>query len=143
MVAAAGQCRPALGAHPPAGRRVARNADQLPQVIVRFYLDGCKWQGQFSPARPARSRETRLAMLTIDRDETVAAVNQEREIANERARVLSEQQRYILGRRWEIEQEEISKAQALEIAQIQKEIAVIDEARQREPAWCEPMKISQ
>jgi hypothetical protein len=41
---------------------------------------------------------------------------------------LSEQQRFVLDRRWEVEQEEISKQQALEAAQIQKEIAIIEEA---------------
>jgi uncharacterized membrane protein YqiK len=81
-----------------------------------------------------RSLETRLVMLQIDRDDAVAAAKQEYEISNERARVLSEQQRYVLERRWEVEQEEIRKAEALEKAQIQKEIAVIDEAKQREAA---------
>jgi len=81
-----------------------------------------------------RSLETRLVMLDIDRDETIAAVKQEQEVSNERARVLSEQQRYILDRRWEIEHEEIQKALAVESAQIQKEIALIEEAKQREAA---------
>jgi uncharacterized membrane protein YqiK len=81
-----------------------------------------------------RGLETRLAMLAIDRDESVAAAKQEHDVSNERARILSEQQRYVIERRWEIEQEEIAKAQALETAQIQKEIAVIDETRKRETA---------
>ena len=59
---------------------------------------------------------------------------QEKEISDERARVLSEQQRFVLDRRWEVEQEEIRKQQALETAQIQKEIAIIEEAKQREAA---------
>ncbi len=81
-----------------------------------------------------RSLETRLAMLEIDKDETFAQTQQEREVANERARVLSEQQRFILEQRWQVEQEEIAKAQALEAAQIRKEVAIIEETRQREAA---------
>src|SRR5579864_7734995 len=81
-----------------------------------------------------RSFETRLNMLEIDKDEAVAAAKQEQEVSNERSRVLSEQQRYVLDRRWEVEQEEIRKALALETAQIQKEIAVIGETKQREAA---------
>ena len=81
-----------------------------------------------------RSLETRLAMLEIDKDEAFAQTQQEREVANERARVLSEQQRFILEQRWQVEEEEIAKAQALEGAQIRKDIAIIEEARKREAA---------
>ena len=81
-----------------------------------------------------RSLETRLAMLEIDKDEAFAQTQQEREVANERARVLSEQQRFILEQRWQVEEEEIGKARALEAAQIQKDIAIIEETRQREAA---------
>ena len=81
-----------------------------------------------------RSLETRLAMLDIDKDEAFAQTEQEREVANERARVLSEQQRFILEQRWQVEEEEIAKAQALEAAQIRKDIAIIEEARKREAA---------
>ena len=81
-----------------------------------------------------RSLETRLAMLEIDKDEAFAQAQQEREVANERARVLSEQQRFILEQRWQVEQEEIAKAEALEAAQIQKEVAIIEETRKREAA---------
>jgi flotillin len=81
-----------------------------------------------------RSLETRLGILQVDRDEAVAAANQEKEISDERARILSEQQRFVLERRWEVEQEEIRKQQALETAQIQKEIVIIEEASQREAA---------
>ena len=81
-----------------------------------------------------RSLETRLAMLEIDKDEAFAQTQQEREVANERARVLSEQQRFILEQRWQVEEEEITKARALEAAQIQKDIAIIEETRQREAA---------
>ena len=81
-----------------------------------------------------RSLETRLAMLDIDKDEAFAQAQQEREVANERARVLSEQQRFILEQRWLVEEEEIAKAQALESAQIRKEVAIIEETRKREAA---------
>ena len=81
-----------------------------------------------------RSLETRLAMLEIDKDEAFAQAQQEREVANERARVLSEQQRFILEQRWQVEQEEITKAQALEAARIRKDVAIIEETREREAA---------
>ena len=81
-----------------------------------------------------RSLETRLAMLDIDKDEAFAQAQQEREVADERARVLSEQQRFILEQRWLVEEEEIAKARALEAAQIQKDIAIIEETRNREAA---------
>ena len=81
-----------------------------------------------------RSLETRLAMLEIDKDEAFAQTQQEREVANERARVLSEQQRFILEQRWQVEEEEIAKARALEAAQIRKDIAIIEETRRREAA---------
>ena len=48
--------------------------------------------------------------------------------------ILSEQQRFVLERRWEVEQEEIRKQQALEAAQIQKDVAIIAEADKREAA---------
>jgi uncharacterized membrane protein YqiK len=80
------------------------------------------------------SLETRLATLDIERDETVAAIKQEQEVSNERARVLSEQQRYVLERRWEIDAEEINKSLLVEAAQIKKEIALIEEATRREAA---------
>ena len=81
-----------------------------------------------------RSLETRLAMLEIDKDEAFAQAQQEREVAGERARVLSEQQRFILEQRWLVEEEEIAKAQALESAQIRKDVAIIEETREREAA---------
>ena len=81
-----------------------------------------------------RSLETRLATLEIDKDEAFAQAQQEREVANERARILSEQQRFILEQRWLVEEEEIAKARALEAAQIRKDVAIIEETREREAA---------
>ena len=75
-----------------------------------------------------RSLETRLGILQVDREESIAVAKQEKEISDERAQLLSEQQRFVLDRRWEVEQEEIRKQQALETAQIQKEIAIIEES---------------
>ncbi|MBT4045241.1 MAG: hypothetical protein HOK21_17930 [Rhodospirillaceae bacterium] len=72
-----------------------------------------------------RALETRLEMLELDRQESFATAKQEQEVANEKAKVLSEQQRFILDRRWEVEQEEIRKAEAFEKAEIEKEAAVI------------------
>jgi uncharacterized membrane protein YqiK len=81
-----------------------------------------------------RTLDTRIGILQLDRDEAIAAAKQEREISDERARILSEQQRFVLERRWEVEQEEIRKAQALEAAQIQKDVAIIEEANKRDAA---------
>ncbi len=81
-----------------------------------------------------RNLETKLAMLDIDRDESFATVQQEQEVSNEQARVLSEKQRFILEQRWEVEQEEIGKELSVERARIQKEAAVIDESKLREAA---------
>ncbi|MCH7476933.1 MAG: hypothetical protein IIA14_02400, partial [SAR324 cluster bacterium] len=79
-----------------------------------------------------KSLETRLAALEVDKEESLAAAHQEREVANERAQALSEQQRYLLDQRWLVEQEEINKALALEKAQVAKEIAVNLELKKRE-----------
>ena len=81
-----------------------------------------------------RSLETRLAMLEIDKDEAFAQTEQEREVASERARVLSEQQRFILEQRWLVEEEEIARARDLEAAQIRKDVAIVEETRTREAA---------
>ena len=81
-----------------------------------------------------RSLETRLEVLGLDKDEAFAQARQEQEVASERARVLSEQQRFILEQRWQVEEEEIAKAQSLEAAQLRKEVAIIEETRRREAA---------
>jgi len=81
-----------------------------------------------------RGLDTRVAILGLEKDEAFAAAHQEQEVSNEQSRVLSEKQRYVLEQRWQVEQEEINKAQALEQAQIQKDVAVIEEAKIREAA---------
>ncbi len=84
-----------------------------------------------------RALETRLEMLELDKQDSFAAAKQEQEVANEKARVLSEQQRFILDRRWEVEQEEIAKAEALEKARLQKDTAVIEESKSKQTAEIE------
>lgn len=81
-----------------------------------------------------RSLETRLSTLEIEKEEALAAARQEQEVSNERARILSEQQRFILEQRWSVEQEEIEKALALEKRQIEKDAEVIEQNRLREAA---------
>ena len=81
-----------------------------------------------------RSLDTKLAVLQVEKDEEYAKLLQDQEISNERARILSEKQRFIIDKRWEVEQEEITKAQALEQAKIRKEAALIEEAKVREAA---------
>ena len=81
-----------------------------------------------------RSLDTKLAVLQIEKDEEYAKLLQDQEVSNERARILSEKQRFIIDKRWEVEHEEIVKEQALEQAKIQKDTVLIDEARVREAA---------
>jgi uncharacterized membrane protein YqiK len=81
-----------------------------------------------------RALETKLAILEIDKNEAIAAAQQERDVSSEKAMRLSEQQRYILDRRLEVEQEEISKELAIERARIEKDASVSDSAKLREAA---------
>ena len=81
-----------------------------------------------------RSLETQLGVLDLEKEEALATARQEQEVANEQAKTLSEKQRFILEQRWQVEREELSKALALEQAEIQKDVQVIDETKQREAA---------
>ncbi len=81
-----------------------------------------------------RSLDTKLAILQVEKDEEYAKLLQDQEISNERARILSDKQRFIIDKRWEVEHEEIVKEQALEQAKIQKDTAIIEEAKTREAA---------
>ena len=81
-----------------------------------------------------QSLETKLAVLDINKEEEFAAARQEQDVANEKVRVLSEKQRYVLEQRWAVQQEEIDKTLSLEKAEIQKDASVIDENRVREAA---------
>lgn len=81
-----------------------------------------------------RALDTKLATLELDRQEEVAAALQEQAVSNEKARTISEKQRFVLEQRWEVDQEEIGKALAFERAQIQKEAQIIEENARREVA---------
>jgi len=81
-----------------------------------------------------QSLEATLTKLELDREEAVAETKQEHDVSNEKARILSEQQRYILERRWEVEQEEINKELALEKAKIDKDATITEESKAREIA---------
>ena len=89
---------------------------------------------QATIAMRKRSLETQLAILELEKEEAFATSRQEQEVSNEQARMLTEKQRHILEQRWQVEQEEISKALALEQAEIQKEVQIIGETKQREAA---------
>ena len=81
-----------------------------------------------------RSLETKLKTLDIDKDEAFAELGHEQDISDEKTRVLSEKQKVILERRWQVEQEELAKEKALETAKIQTEAAIIEESKLREAA---------
>jgi uncharacterized membrane protein YqiK len=81
-----------------------------------------------------RDKEVHLVNLEIEQAEAFADAAQEREIANERARVLAEQQRYLLERRLEVAQDEVDKALALERTQIAKEAAIAEAAKAQDAA---------
>ena len=81
-----------------------------------------------------KSMEARLEVLEVEKQEAFAAAQQEQDVSNEQARVLSEQQRFLLEQRWQVENEEIAKAKALEKAQIEKEVAIIEEMKKQEAA---------
>ncbi len=81
-----------------------------------------------------RALETKLKVLEIEKSESVAAAEQELEVSRERARLLSEQQKEILGRRREVEEEEISITLEVEKARIKKDASIIDQNKLREAA---------
>jgi len=81
-----------------------------------------------------RSLETKLAMLEIDKNEAFAAVRHDKDVSDEKATVLSEQQKTILAHRFEVQNEEIQKQLALEQSQIAKDAAVSNKMREREAA---------
>ncbi len=81
-----------------------------------------------------RGLETHLEMLELDKQDTIAGAIQEQTVASEQARILSQKQRDLLERRFEVEQEEINQALAVERARIAKDISVIEETKKREVA---------
>ena len=80
------------------------------------------------------SLATKLSLLDIEKEEELAAAVQEREVSNEKAKAMSETQRYIIEQRWTVQQEELEKARAYEAAQIDKDAAIIEESTKREAA---------
>lgn len=80
------------------------------------------------------SLQTKLNMLELDKEEEFAAAHQEREVSNEKAKAVSETQRFIIEQRWAVQQEELEKARVYETAQIDKEAAIIDESTKKEAA---------
>ena len=81
-----------------------------------------------------RELETRKTQLGIEQDEAVAEALQEKSVAEERAKAMSEKQRILLEHRKEVEQEEIATDRAIEEARIQKEAKIINASSAREAA---------
>ncbi|MDH4246884.1 MAG: SPFH domain-containing protein [Deltaproteobacteria bacterium] len=78
--------------------------------------------------------ETQLGVLELEKDEAIAIAAQERDIAQEQARVVSEKQKYLLELRTAVEQDELKKALDLEKAQITKDISLLGELEKRHKA---------
>ena len=78
--------------------------------------------------------QTRLALLNLEKDDAFATAAQEKEVASEQARILSEKQRFLLDERWKVEEEEIAKELDLEKAKIEKEATILIESRKTEAA---------
>ena len=78
--------------------------------------------------------QTRLALLNLEKDDAFATAAQEKEVASEQARILSEKQRFLLDERWKVEEEEITKETDLEKAKIGKETTILIESRKTEAA---------
>ena len=81
-----------------------------------------------------RSLETKLAALELEKQEAQAVARNEQAISDEQARALSEKQRFILEQRWQVEQEEINKALALDKARIDKDVELSEQSKRREAA---------
>ena len=77
---------------------------------------------------------SRLSLLDIDKDDAFASAAQEKAVAEEQARVLTEKQLFLLEQRWQVEQEEIQKELSVEQAQINKESQVLLESQKKETA---------
>jgi len=78
--------------------------------------------------------ESRLALLEVDKDDAFASAAQEKAVAEEQARVLTEKQLFLLEQRWQVEQEEIQKELSVEQAQIEKESQVLLDSQKKETA---------
>ncbi len=73
-----------------------------------------------------RALETKLKTLTVDKNDAFAEMGHEKEVSDEKSRVLSEKHKTILEHRWEVEQEEIAKEKDLETARINKQAAIVE-----------------
>ncbi len=82
----------------------------------------------------ARQLETRLAMLEYEKTQSLAEATIERAVAEQKAMELSEQQKYILQQRWEVQNEEIQRELALEKSRIDKDVGVTDAMKSQEAA---------
>jgi uncharacterized membrane protein YqiK len=78
--------------------------------------------------------ESRLALLEVDKDDAFASAAQEKAVAEEHARILTEKQLFLLEQRWQVEQEEIQKELSVEQAQIDKESQVLLDSQKKETA---------
>ena len=77
---------------------------------------------------------SRLSLLDVDRNDAFATAAQEKEIAEEQARILTQKQLFLLEQKWQVEQEEINKELYVEQAQIDKEAQVMLESQKKETA---------
>ena len=73
-------------------------------------------------------------MLDVDKNDAFATAAQEKEIAEEQARILTQKQLFLLEQKWQVEQEEIHKELSVEQAQIDKEAQVLLESQKKETA---------
>jgi uncharacterized membrane protein YqiK len=76
-----------------------------------------------------RSLDIRMKTLSVDKEEAFAELGHEKEISDEKSRVLSEKQKTILEHRLGVEQEELVKERELESARIKKETAILEEIK--------------
>lgn len=82
----------------------------------------------------ARQLETRLATLEYEKTQSLAEASHERAVSEQKAMELSEQQKYILQQRWEVQNEEIQRELALEKSRIDKDVGVTDAMKSQEAA---------
>ena len=76
-----------------------------------------------------RSLDIRMKTLSVDQDETFAELDHEKKISDEKSRILSEKQKIILEHRLEVDREELLNEKELESSRIQKETAILEEAK--------------
>ena len=77
---------------------------------------------------------SRLSLLDVDKNDAFATAAQEKEIAEEQARILTQKQLFLLEQKWQVEQEEIHKELSVEQAQIDKEAQVLLDSQKKETA---------